>query len=512
MARNVGTTVVPEITLHVDTIKQDGTVSERLFKIEDMITNLRYAANGKVNKISGRIANIKYNVAKTKRLYTSVAKAKSWFQYDVTAESITVDASTVNHSNLVEIPIDDLLEEEGDEDVKRLKYYLSYGINMEVVRSDDEVYNFNLIEGDILNNITYLFKGDETVLPTAKLIAIKRNGTTLNPTSIVLNLNNKLREIKIEQLVNIGEVSKPITVAGSIMSSIKADTDEEQVLYVDAGTYVEKLVIENNVTIKGNKSGIFGTSKNRDKKTLEDETIFTGAISIAKNAKVKLDGLVLTQDAIVSFTDNAEITIENCIVQDLNATTAKDHFVKGWTDTPVKVEVTNCYFGASGKSSNGVMYHIFELTCKLRDGTIFSGNYFEKDACTHNCINLYGIVDDATITIENNTWEYSGNAVRIGFKGSPKGTVNMNSNTYNTTDESEDGIWAGLVIFQTYAFDTVTFANVRVNINKTVHKDTHPVYVHFSTKKNGTVLTEEIAPQIYLNGKLQPKLNNHISQ
>ena len=49
--------------------------------------------------------------------------------------------------------------------------------------------------------------------------------------------------------------------------------------------------------------------------------------------------------------------------------------------------------------------------------------------CTHNQINLYGLDPNANITIENNHAAYSGNMVRIGFIGTPVGTVTMAGNS-----------------------------------------------------------------------------------
>lgn len=505
MARNVGTVVTPTIVLNVDTIKTDGTTTNRQYRIDDMVADLRYAANGKVNAISGRVSEITYKVAKSKRFYTSVAKAKSWFRYDVTPEFIVIDSSTNFHSNLTKIPVLEILENTGETDIKRLMFYLTYGFIAEVTRSDESVNTFEVNEGDILSNIRYLFRGDETVIDSAKLIAIKRNGTSIKPISLVLNLNNKIREIPVEQLVSIDGAKAPIAVSGSIMNAIDPDTTAEQVLYLGEGGFAEDLTIDKNVVIKGNKVGIFATSKNRNHETFEGESVLKGNISLKKGCKVIFDGVVLTKDAKITLEGNSEVTFQNCILTHITPKNGRDFPIYAQGTDPTKLEFKNCYFGQNPKNGANKMYNLMELDVPLRDGSCFSGNYFEKGTVSHNDINIYGVVDGATLTIENNTWEYSGNAVRLGMKGNPECTVNVLNNTYMSTDHSDNDIWAGLVIIQPYVKETTSFAKTRVNINKTVHNDLLHIY-YLYTNSGCTQYTEENAPVVYVNGKLQPKL------
>lgn len=512
MARNVNTTIIPKITLHVLTRKKDDSVIERLINIEDMVTDLRYAEGGKNNKVTGRVSDIAFKIAKTKRLYTSVTKAKSWFRYDVTPTNIFIDASTEYHSDVKEIPVRELLEDEGVTDVKMITSFLSYGLHGEVLRSDNTINTFDIQEGDILSDIRYLFRGDETVLSSAKLIAIKRDGTTLKPVSLVLNLDNKLRTITIEQLVSIGGAGQPIDESGSIMDNIKSDSTENQLLYVGAGTFAENIEVSNNVTINGNKVGIWGTSKNRNKETFEDETILTGGISAKRGSKLTIDGCVLTKTGLVTVGAACdELIIRNCIITDLTGPSARASFISGFSTEPTKITVENCYFGNNANTSASRIYNLFEMNFPLRSGSSICGNYFAKDANTHNFINVYGVVDDAVIDINDNVFEYSATAVRIGTKGDAKCTININNLEYYSTDESDDGKWAGMMMVQPYQGETITMENMKININNVKRKDTLQLYFMYSSTKAGyTILTEENAPIVKVNGKEYPRLFNHI--
>lgn len=513
MARNVNTTIVPKVSLHVLTTKKDGTVEEKLINIDDMVADLRYAGGGQNNKVSGRVSNIAFNVAKTKRLYTTVAKAKSWFRYDVTPTILSVDASTEYHSDVREIPVKEIIEDEGTTDVSRVSSYLSYGFHAEILRSDNEVFSFDVKEGDILTNICYLFRGDETVVPSAKLIAIKRDGTTMKPTTLVLNLNNKIRQIPIEQLVNIDTSSQPIDETMAIVDAINPDFTEKQILYVGAGTFPDSIEVAGDIVINGNKVGIWATSKNRDKVNYADETIITGAIKVAKGAKLTIDGCVLTKSALINLVSGCEeLVVQNCIVKDLVATNnTRASFIAGYSTDPVKVTITNCYFGNNPMSDSSKVYNLFELNFPLRSGSAINGNYFEKDANTHNFINIYGVTDDAVIDINDNTFEYSSTAVRIGTKGDAKCIININNLTYNSTNESEDGKWAGMMMVQPYKGETTNMANMRININNVKRKDTLQLYFLYSATNPGyLILNEKNAPVVYVNGKEYPRLFNHI--
>lgn len=514
MARNINTTITPTITLHVNVIKNDGSIVERKINIEDMVTDLRYAENGKNNKVSGRVSNIGFSVARTKRLYTSVAKARSWFKIDVTPTVLSVDASTEYHSDVREIQIKEILEDHGVTDVKMIKSHLSYGFHAEVLRSDDTINTFDVKEGDILTDIRYLFRGDETVLTSAKLIAIKRDGVSMKPVSLVLNLDNKLRTINVLQLVSIGGASQPIDETKNIMGEINSSATDPQVLYVGSGTFADNIDIVNDVTIKGNKVGIWGTSKNRDKVSFIDETIITGAISVKKGAKLEIDGCVLTNTALITLAGGTdEFTLRNCIVTDLTGPSTRSSFIRGLSAEPTKVTIDHCYFGNSSNTTKSRIYNLFELDFPLRSGSEISGNYFTKDVNTHNIINIYGVVDNAIVDINDNEFEYSGSAIRIGTKGDAKCTININNLKYDSTDLSENGIWAGMMTIQPYTNETKTMENMRININNVKKKDTLQLYCMFSYVKNDyLVLTEENAPHVYVNGKEYPRLFNHIVQ
>lgn len=156
--------------------------------------------------------------------------------------------------------------------------------------------------------------------------------------------------------------------------------------------------------------------------------------------------------------------------------------------------VNQCRFGNNGKYS----YNLFEIDAKLCSETIWLRNKFEDGCCTHNIISVYGISDNATFLIDSNHAFYSANMVRLGFKGKPAGTVLLQGNSYDTTDN--DDAYAGLILVQPYSNKTESFAGVTIKINKTSHPDKLQLgYLHAGT--NDMQWTNNNKPTVYIDGE-----------
>ena len=153
-------------------------------------------------------------------------------------------------------------------------------------------------------------------------------------------------------------------------------------------------------------------------------------------------------------------------------------FMPNRWDLPTKVVFNNNYFG-----DNPGIYNLFELNCAVKDGSSFSGNTFTKGAASHNFINLYQLDDNATINIDNNSFDCGPdtNPIRIaakdiidpdtGERRGPKNVVvNIRNNTYSGDIQYPD--WAGILFFQPYAKGTSDFSGITVNISNTTTTNT----------------------------------------
>lgn len=506
MARIVSNDVTPTIILNLNVIHTDGSIIEKHFSVDDMVGDLRYVHNKQISNISGRVAEITYKASKTKRLYSNIAKLRSYFGYDVEAESIIIDSSTTNHSVLTEIPVKELLEDADDTGVEKITTSLSYGFKSDILMSDGTNHSIDVMEGQILKNIVYLSKGTKETIESARLVVINHTVGTVNPTVLELNVDGKLKEVSVVAIVNIGYTVDPVASTASLADAITNSTNGN--VFLSEGTFTEALTIEKSINIVGNKAGINAAKSTRDKKTFVGETVLSGAIKVSTGASVSLDGVVLTGDALMSISSASSVELKNCIITKLEPTTKKTMFFSIPKDSdPVTVITENCYFGAY-KTDNGRIYNLYEMSGKIKNGSKFVGNYFQKGSEAHNGINIYDVEEGAVITIEDNIWEYSAQGIRIGTKGDVKCTININNNEYKDTLA---GTYCGLLIVQPYASQTTSMANVTINLNKTKRYDKGYIYYLYS---GGTDMqfTEENAPTMIVDGVKQEALHNYVRE
>ena len=143
-------------------------------------------------------------------------------------------------------------------------------------------------------------------------------------------------------------------------------------------------------------------------------------------------------------------------------------------------------------------YNLIDIYAQLMDGSSISNNEFSANSCRHNSISLYGLDNDAEVKICENHAELSINMVRIGFKGTPKGTVYMERNSYDATDETPE--YQGLFLVQPYGNKTLSFAGVNIHVVDTTYPaGTQLGYIYAGDKD--TPWTDDNKPAIYVDGQ-----------
>ena len=460
MARIISTSITPVITAVVQTVKTDGSVLSKEFKKDDVVSDLRYIDYDETVKITGRVSDIKYDIKPTIRSYSELSKLRSNFANDVVMTSVDVDSSTEYNAKVTDVSAKEIVEDEGVENVKKMKYFLKFAADFAIKLTDGVINEFSLAEGDDLKGVTYLSDGDEVTID-GKLVAMKYNAS-LKPTDLVLLVNGRIKTIEVLRLKNVAEVITPVTDNASITDAITAATDG--FVSVGIGAFTQPVAITKDVVLVGNKAGISGTNKAR---TGADESVIEGAVTVSNGAKVTIDGFTLTADALIDLTGAAEVNLVNCIIKDVNPTAAKSYLIKNADADTALINIKNCFFGKNSVDGNKKFYNLFELSGALKDGSTFENNYFEKGCSNHNDINVYKVEENAVINIIKNTWEYSANAIRVGVKGAPTTLIQMIDNTYIDTD-AEYPEYAGLFLVQPYGKSTTDMSKVTIKCNGTV--------------------------------------------
>ena len=150
MARVVSVKSNQIISLNVVTKFEDGTSSTKVIKVGDVVENLRYIEDGEVKTVSGNVDSFTYGT-----INTSVVKynsnAKNTFGRDVKVFAIVVDASELYDSKVVTVPVNEIVEDEGLENVVKVDSFTSPELNITVTRSDDSEDTVSLVPGDLVD-------------------------------------------------------------------------------------------------------------------------------------------------------------------------------------------------------------------------------------------------------------------------------------------------------------------------------------------------------------------------
>lgn len=297
--------------------------------------------------------------------------------------------------------------------------------------------------------------------------------------------------VSIAEVVGAGSSSDTIRVGSGFfyksLNDIIAGAAPGTVINLEPGEYAGPINIDKDITIAGSKEGI---------------STITGAINAAGAAgsdpiKLSLSNLNLTGEALINLKSNVgEFVMTECTFEGHTFSASKVMPINVSTNAPILMTVTDNTFG----DQTDAAYNLFELHCSLKDGSIFSGNTFSAAAAGHNLISMYGLESGASVTISGNRARMSKNMVRIGFRGAPKGTVNLLNNRYDATDSDKE--FGGLFLVQPYSTETLTFKGVKIiaDGNTKPTNDEQLGYLYAGAKD--TQFTKENLPTVVIDGEI----------
>ena len=367
---------------------------------------------------------------------------------------------------------------------------------------------YNLHEGDIVRDLEYKF-GEKTKKISGTIRVL--NGTTRSGApaastecppepylqkfvtvgSMVIDSSEEfdaeLTKVSISNIVGIGSIEAAggaiVVGAGAqykALDTVIAEAEAGATIQLEAGEYNVALNLTKDIKIVGNNA------------------ILTGMITVGNGTTkpvVEISGVTLKGDALIELKSANEFIMTNCIFGAHNMTKTTQPVSMNSAE-PIYICIEGCTFEAENEFS----YNLINLSGKLKDGSSISGNKFLNKCCTHNIISLYNIDEGATIFINDNYADYSGNLVRIGFWGEPNCTVVMDGNEYTETDMSDDGKWAGLVIVQP-GTGTKSFAGMTMEISNTVSPEGDEQIAYLYCVASGMQFTDVNKPVIFINGE-----------
>ena len=497
------------LTTHVD-----GTIEEFDFAIGDLVENLRYIEDEEIKTITGKVRAFKINIKRLAKVSSIPTRYQDYtFTEDVELLSITFDCSTHNHSNLVTIDSKEIVEFEGVEDVTSVHVLYDMKVDVTQIYDDESVSTVSLTPGDqiaelVAKNSVAGKPNIEGSFRYNKFVYAKSNETNtgLIIKSLIFMNSKVVYNIPIDRIIKISGIADEAVEPSEITNAIN-DENSTGVNIVADVVCEDAVTINKEFYISGANYGTpANTGKRATSEIIEGESTFAGLIELGSDADVIIDGVTFTEGAKIKATDSSRLTLKNCRFVGMNPTEAKEMLIQGalGSGDGVKLEIENCYFGNVNSEATGKIYNLFELGCKLLDGSYIKNNHFAEEICKHNVINIYDVEENSTITIENNMFEYSANAIRVGIKGEPTTTININKNTYLKTDEV-DKDYAGLLLIQPYGTATTSFKNCTINLNRNINRSNVPQLYYSYAGAGDMQFTEFNIPTITLNGKVVQK-------
>jgi len=388
---------------------------------------------------------------------------------------------------------------------------------------------FTVNENDVVNGLQYTENGQtKTIDGRIRVICATTKAQNIDPptcppdpylqnyitpTKVIVDYSEenvaKITRINISNITGIGSVVDAETADGVVavgpgtgfkaLNDVLADADPGSIVKLQAGEYGgdDPLLITKDVTLIG-EPGATITCPIQISGPEAAPAVEGGEPEPFDPVSVEISGLILTGKATIVVGENVDkFVMTDCVFENHDLTAKTMPILIGNPSKkdlmPLFLDISDNTFGDEGSFA----YNTIEVYSPLVDGSHISNNTFTKSNCTHNQINLYGIDNGATVSIDGNHAEMSANMVRIGFKGTPVGTVVMDGNSYDETGDTPE--WQGLFLVQPFSKATESFAGVTIHINNTTYpKGTQLGYIYAGSAD--TPWTTDNKPTFYVDG------------
>ena len=495
----------------------DGTSESHDFYVGDVVDRFKFTENRELFEERCRIADV---VLYHKRFATmKFLTTSSCVRNNASVKTVSLDFSKELHSDLHVIPAKDVLEYEESKEVERVTVTPKMKCKLSILLSDSTTSSMEMEEGQTLFNVTIQKNGKETTEDYTLQAFLFDTSVRRTPKPVcgmaLINEAGFTKKVYFEDIKVCGETGTIVEETADLTEVLEEFFKQEAPsggLVLPAKEYTTALNLPKDVSMFGSKKDVSGLDASRKTDVTDpSETVLAGTMTLTDHTNVTIQGITMTKDSTVAINGASSVKFKNCRFVDFIPKNAKsyaflDKFTSGSNPASsnqdgVLLQIENCYFGTNKKVDKNEMYNLLELQAKLADGSYIKNCYFAKEVCTHNPINLYDVMDGATIDIIGNHFECSKNAVRIGFIGDPHCTVNIIDNTYDETDT--DPGWAGILIIQPFGTKTTSYANMTVNLknNKYLNGECQDWYLYCGSKS--TQITGDLYPKVYVDGVLQ---------
>lgn len=290
MARIVKNTENVLLSCNIITKYSDGTSSTLNIKEEDEVTDLRYRVGELIIPISGRVSAINFTCPKITRV--NLNKPLDNFSKDVKIKSIVIDKSEDYESDVVAIPAEDLMGEEGESTVDSISVLADVKVTMDMEYTDGSVVNQDLEIGDVIKDAVIMTspkKPDLTGIFKLVAWAYKATKTGVNVTGVYLrSLTGVTQNVSFERFISFTE----------------ADS---------ANVSDPSSLVEISEALNGSETGEVFATLGVDVAIPDrpDGKITTTLIALGKTLNIDLNGHKITTKAYAFYVNGGELNISD---------------------------------------------------------------------------------------------------------------------------------------------------------------------------------------------------------
>ena len=308
MARLIKMTNEAILNVTVQTLFEDGSITERNLGIGDVVENLRFVKDGELVTVSGKVTNINYTLPS--RISFNKNKPTDTFSTDVTVSTIEIDASEQYASNIIVVPAIEIVEDEGVENVERIKFFATLEFKMNMFYSNRSSVELSLKVGDRVDGVKIMTSTPGVdIIGTFDVIAFSyvRNNVSKFTVNGIAFKNVEDGTIVVADLDKILELAELMTYeptsAADMVSMLLDARDGEVVKLASNIDATEDLVTVESKDVTLNLAG----------KTFTVNSSATTGLAVKNGGTLTIDGdgTILNQTNYDSTHGSGSISVED---------------------------------------------------------------------------------------------------------------------------------------------------------------------------------------------------------
>lgn len=209
MARVVSITSRQVVSLSIITRFEDGTNATKVINVGDTVEGLRYIENGEIKTVTGVVDAFNYRARSS--TISSGKNAKDTFGKDVKVTSIVVDASEQYDSNVITVPVPEIIEDEGVVNVVKVDNVASPKLIITINYSDGTSTESDIVPGDLVDAVIMnTARGRADITGRFNVIAFTYKVVSSAPVITGMGLSNietgKVTVTSIDRFISLHEV------------------------------------------------------------------------------------------------------------------------------------------------------------------------------------------------------------------------------------------------------------------------------------------------------------------